>query len=442
MTTDIAVFPFAVTNATPNLRNGAVTAMLPAARASAISPEYHSVAVALANGVSAEQSVEAYIRTCYGVFGATAVAAAAAVAPAPAPAAGQAAAYDANTFITSGDRRVDAIVLGAARASIIGSWHITDNDYIASERSTVHLFTVNSATVGTVTTISIVANTAAAVNPDQTAIGVGMAKLSADEWEFAYFIYTMARAAPVLAGCELLESGHHYLSTKTKATEAVERQFLNLLTPNSVAMQMWTANTARIRDLLWHKAAHPVLTTVLSSFAIDPVVKTRLIAVGMGSAVVRLPFSESLVRSAQAIVALHDQVKGSISAAGHSVQIPTLRAAMAVIKASNGTTVGAYTIPPHAAVTDRNAFVVQVLAPIIHDTEPVAAWCIGWYRCTLEASDIVTRQDSLLNSYTAKRVAKTYAIMNSEGDTYCKLWAKAQKKQVEQGSLATITLSV
>ena len=105
-----------------------------------------------------------------------------------------------------------------------------------------------------------------------------MPALTDEEWAIAYAVFVLAKTAPVLAGCQLLENGHHYLSSNTSATQAVEQPTL-------------------VKDLVWHKAPHPVRAGVLAAFAVDKNVKARMVAAGMGSAGVRLPYVESVVKA-------------------------------------------------------------------------------------------------------------------------------------------------
>lgn len=457
---NVASFPTQIRNLSCNLRNGAAAGILPAAREASIASEYWYLPVTLpgevaedvANGIAAAEAVrpsdaiEAYIRSYFGIIAAATVpprnTAIAVGDPDPA----------VDTAITAAGTspvvRLKAITLGTARASIEDSWNIGVNEWSSTETHGASLVTVNrvvpapGAVVPAGGELTLAAALRNPFNQMEVDFANGMTAITGQEWEYIFTIYQLAKVAPVLAGCQLLENNHHYLSSNTKATQAVEEQLFGSLEPTDPTSATWRANTVLIRDLVWHKAPHVVVTNVLTGLAIDDDVPLRLESAGLGSGAVRLPYIESKVRAAKAMIAVDTQVRMSTRAAGHKVGIPTLRAAVEILDTLGHQLAGAYNLAGYTNCTTRLDFVNGPLVTIMALSESVVAWEAGWYKSLLEAGSVNLSRNSVMQAYSIKRIVNTYAAQTADGSTARELWGRAQKSAAEKGDIMNLTIEI
>jgi hypothetical protein len=253
---DVNSFPVPVNNLDPDLRNGVFSALVPATRAASIPVQYYYVPVT--KDCAATDCIEVYVRTYYARLCAHYITPEA-IAARDADAANMGA-IDAGVIAASANARLrlEAIALGAARASIEACFTIVDGDIAVNERVPDSIFTVvtNAFTGARTFAVTRTANNQAFTAEE--ILGLRMTALTPDEWSFVYNVVNLAKASPVLAGCQLSENGHHYLSSVLAPSLAVEKQIVQSLDPADIVVATWNANIPMLRDVIWHKSSHPV----------------------------------------------------------------------------------------------------------------------------------------------------------------------------------------
>jgi len=264
-----------------------------------------------------------------------------------------------------------------------------------------------------------------------------MDDLSEAEWSFAYAIYKMAMAAPPMAGVSLLETNHHYLTSSAKKVEGTEKQVL--AEAGDVVGAMYRDNLDEMRDVVWHKASHPVNSVLLREFGVDAEMSDRLKFAGLGAAAIRVPFVEPQVRAARAYLAMHRSVLSWIRTMGHTVTLPQLDAAVRAAESMphNGLAPPFVGAPPMT----RADFVANELVPRIEAAAHIVAWCVGVLRATCQENGV---------QYTNLSVSKAYSIRKLEmnnpsdiglGSAAFDKGTRFERNQVERGRMNAITMT-
>jgi hypothetical protein len=417
-----------------NLRNGAVVDIRPPSRASSVQPMWFWEDVANGTGNAAVECIGAWIATAYGnigsrvvqvpdldAAGATANAAlqnavgfAAQIVPGP-RVAGTAADWApfVNQAATDASIRRRAIALGATRAAISGSYAITAADLLVNESVQTTTWTARgrSATGAPIAPdvtrgIPIVDITLSSRHTDvdgnltfAEALGDAMDDLTDEEWSLVYAVYRMGLAAPPFAGVSLLECQHHYLTIRSNTVEGTEGQALT--DEGEDVSRVFKDHEDEFRDVIWHKAAHPVRPDLLTELAIDNSMSSKLGKMNLGAAAIRVPYIEPELRAANAYLAVVKAISSWAKANGHRVELPALTAAVeATQRMPHRGTAVPYTGAP--AMT-RAEFVLTELVPRKSAAESVVAWAVGVARAMREDE---VRRTRPLTALLAKSVLK------------------------------------
>jgi hypothetical protein len=273
----------------------------------------------------------------------------------------------------------------------------------------------------------------------QSALATGMRALTDEEWNFAYGVFRMASTAPALAGLSLLETDHHYLSSNIVATKAVESQVMSDM--SNEARAIWNSDIPGIRDMVWHKAAHPVTATVLIDFALSVHTPERLTALGIASAAVRFPYVESSMKAAKAMLALESAIQPSLQLAGYQVSLRRLTDAMAAVTNLSAVRSAAVSATFEGTVYagTRRQVVKALLEPVVSGAEPFVAWCAGYYKAVIEGASITN--DSLMRSYSIRRLVKAHVVSYASGMEGYENLRKFTRLSIDKGGLPSVVLS-
>jgi len=457
-----------------NLRNGAIGDICAPTRAAAIAAMWVWAEVQNGTRAAAVASIGGWITTAYGYIGEgtidvpelDAAGATANQAGTPLTARGFAAQVvpgprtggtvaDWQQFIdqaaANASIRRRAIVLGSARAAISASYAIAPVDLLPSEYTNATIWTAtgrdpNGAVVPAdpangiaVEAIQLSSNhnDAAGNLTFAEALGDNMTELTDEEMAQSFAIYRMALGAPPLAGISLYKSKHHFLSSDTRAIEAVERQVLG---ESNEAVRTWYRdNETEIRDTLWHKAAHPVDPTLLKALACSNETKARLDLMDLPSAAVRIPYMEPEIQAARAYLVTVDAIASWSATKGHRITLPGLEAAIAAAEAMPRTgTASPYTGEPPIT---RGEFIAGELAARRTKAMSVVGWALGVLTGMNDAGVLEFRRLSISRAYSVLSLRETRAGDIALGREAYENGRRYERNQAERGKFQPVTMT-
>nr|XP_016490335.1 PREDICTED: uncharacterized protein LOC107810109 [Nicotiana tabacum] len=230
-----------------------------------------------------------------------------------------------NELIRDDVRRKAAIILGAARAVMTTDFDIAEADLEPAETETPVLHATVGESNGAKYTILLAQN-----DPHRDILTENLA-LTEDELVILKVVMRSAQTIMPLQGLNLIIDGYHYLSNSTKSSYsaflAVERQ---VWVPKAFKT-FADANKDIVRDLMGHKAGHPVSVSIKELAATSPAVKTKLESAKLGSASVRLPALENDAVAAQTILKLSEVVSPIWETMGGSMSADAIRIRLQIV---------------------------------------------------------------------------------------------------------------
>uniref|UniRef100_A0A1J3FQY6 Uncharacterized protein n=1 Tax=Noccaea caerulescens TaxID=107243 RepID=A0A1J3FQY6_NOCCA len=365
-----------------SLRNGTPDEIEPYLLTAAIAAKYHWVPINGAAPQDALRCVDGYIRSYLYKLSPT----------------GNAATPEANT-----KARKEAIALGICRAVMSANFELLPADINPQELAPPVLSVTFSET-------GVPAYTAlVAAASENAALLTANLNLTVDELEVVKVLARSAQAIIPVQGLNLITEGHHYLSDKAKqsykAFLAVERQVWM-----SESFKTWIATDEKdLRDIIWHKAGHPVAVSLKEAAATSLEVKANLEAAKMGSAAARLPALESDLRAADTYLKLAQAIDAVWSTMGGRVDYESIRFRVAMIRKLPRTTeefAAPMTMGEGVEVTSRAA-AVNVLKSTVMKNSAKAAVLYGFYCTMLEmgATDMTAAAtDTLRTAHSLKKL--------------------------------------
>jgi hypothetical protein len=355
--------------------------------------------------------------------------------------------------------RLEAIAIGAVHTTLVASYSVTDAELRPVESNNALLALVSPAGAADTPAYAALLRTATSGWIVQLASGhtggditgqeqvmLDAAPLTADEVELAFALMAMAQAAPVRAGAQLYEDGHHYHSDAEGSArhKAIEREVMGRV--SGPVRNVWRANLMMFRNAVWHAGVHPVAENFLQTMAEDNDMPDRLDATGYGSMSVGLPAQEDLFRRAGSYLACHKQVAQTAKAHGHEVSLAQVEAA---VRALGG-------IPRRGALPaqrpelpgmpaagwpvgcDTRAKALKLfLQPFLDSAEPVAAWLFSYYKeiCSRAGIRANSQEGSLLRSYSLKRALANYLGEANRASEMFAARARFVRSEGEKGKL-------
>jgi len=324
--------------------------------------------------------------------------------------------------VTDADKRKQAIILGTARAVITELYRLTPTDLIPGETVTaMYVYTppVGDAAAGTI-----------AVAPEQTdaVVAVLNADMNFTEAEHGVMseLLMCSVGLPAIQGASLMACGHHYLSEAGEKSrplyEVIEKQFWKK--GGLKTFLEGIEDTAR--DLLWHKAGHPVNLSLKLKCAVDPAIAEKIRLTGSGSSASRLPAKESNLKAAETALTLCTNVrpfyecyKGSMdcSILHDAVNLASVFLPASLITADNNG--GLPGMDPKdwknahtpAWVVDR-ATALRYVDDIMKNNLDQIAMAFGFFEALAESAAMGstgTAEQTLLNAYSLQKLRNQMA---------------------------------
>lgn len=302
-----------------------------------------------------------------------------------------------------------AIVVAGVRAGAIAYYRLSNQMIQNGEKSPprlkyVHAIHAALAIPATATAPAVPAVEAAPAKFEFDASGGSATELAAawNSWtnmtaaEKDLLVACSIYGVPALVtqGWSLVKNGHHYLSNAGDSAKSGWKAIRKQLDGKISAETKSLINDmgAEFADWANHKALHPVKMTHKIRLAQDASVPAKLRKAEWGAAAVRLPAVEPIFEYPKAAVAVIESVRGTIEAAGGSVDVTGLKESMdAVLTEQN-----------QATRANMIASVVGRLAV----KDPLVAYAAGILTALVEASGAAG--DTKLSAHSIGRVTREH----------------------------------
>lgn len=343
-------------------------------------------------------------------------------------------------------RRKVGLMLGAMRASMMVNYHIGQGDLMAGEMVVSPLayepaidavaganarparaarYVVRLATLAEAPAQGADPN---AAERARRAVLTERLVLTQGEKDVLAVLARCGQAALPIQGYSLVNDGHHYLSEGNKnsfrAFQTVERQ---LWVGQDVA-PFFNADLPDVRNVMWHKAGHPVRVPLKHELATDEQVKDNLLAADLGSAASRLPAIEAVARSGSAYLALvktvsalweqygawiaYDYLEGLMGAlAKCTIGVELPEGGVTVVRARVGKEKG----PVSKAFLSRKEVLDEIQSLCVRSASNVAM-AAGFYKAYLSGQETSSRgSDSLLKAFSISNLEKQHPALFHKG---------------------------
>lgn len=335
-------------------------------------------------------------------------------------------------------KRRYGIMLGALRCVMTANYDILSNDLNSQETAAPVLAATFTAAAegearGTVSFNVLVPSSAPNVN-----ILTGALALNPNERELIKIYMRCAQAIPPLQGLNVINDGHHYLSDKSKASY---RSFF------AVEKQVWIPTCIRdirdaepdvLRDVMWHKAGHPISVPLKEALATDPRVKTMLDNAKLGSAATRLPAMETDVKAADTYIKVCDAVNAIWVTMEGGIDVEDLRLRTNAVKTMSRGANNEMTDLGGGLRTASRAEAVAGLKTMLAANESVVGMAYGFYSALMEqtASDTGdTTRDTLRGAHSLNRLQRNNPSSYALGSELYRDYRFARNQQRQTGRI-------
>jgi hypothetical protein len=310
-------------------------------------------------------------------------------------------------------RRTTAIILGAARLGMIDAWRLDDADIKPAERSDSRFG------VGMIAYAGGIAPIAAAADAAHTAVPYTPAEMA-----LIYASYHLGIGAIGAVAWSLATSSHHFLGQgifNGLLKEAGWVASAGRPVPADLAVGVTEAGgLSGIKDILFHKAAHPVSEALLEAFAHDGGTKLRLAAARYGSVAARLPVEPGKSLGLSSAISLVLQVEPTI--VRHGGNVDALKAALLAARDGIG----------HALDGAGVAAATTLAQGVLEERMSQLAFCHGMFAAQCDAIDL---RHTLTRSNMLQRIARDFVSEVARGNTFARA-ARQHDMTLAVGALA------
>lgn len=333
------------------------------------------------------------------------------------------------------------ILLGAARAVITANYDIVAARLNAQE-VVPPLLTANFGAEGAVSyTVH--------VDAEDTDIAIfgGDFTLTEAEVEVIKVVVRCAQAIVPIQGLNLINEGHHYIDEKNKgsfrAFLAVERQVWT----GEHMKNLTTTDIDMVRDVLWHKAGHPVEIRLKEEAAMSPQVKENLVAAKLGSAASRLPAVETDVKAAMTFIKVADTVDALWATMGGGINTDALRQrieTLTSLKKGEPDLGQPVVFESGEEVYNRDDAVAVLRVAIVKCMDKIGT-AYGFYCAMMDAmaGEVTTMgPDTLRSAFSLDRLMKNSMASYRKGVALYKDFKAMEAKRREAGTIVMPTLTL
>jgi len=330
--------------------------------------------------------------------------------------------------------RTAAIALGAMRAVMIANYDLERGSIVATEMADP-LLSVTVPQEGALTY-----NIIAPLDEAQRTALMAPLNLSDTEMSLVRLYLRCGQCVPPLQGLNLINDGHHYLSDKTKSSykafKAVELQLW--LTP---AMKELVAEDGDfIRDIMWHKSGHPISAHLKEELASSSTVRENLHAAKLGSAVARLPATETEIRCAETYIKVCNVVNAIWATLGGGINTDVLRLRYEAVRAIPRSM--KQLVPPldlgMGEVANTRTEALEIVKATAARNADYAAMAYGFYCGTIESNASETGEqprDSLRGAHSLTKLKSNNVASYTQGIDLHRAYRAFQAKARSEGKI-------
>lgn len=328
--------------------------------------------------------------------------------------------------------RSHAIAISAARIGVRRAWGITDADLVATQM--LQMLGVAAAGGGARAVLTI--DGAGALSADwdghvtvrqfaaeRAAVVAAMTAITND---FLPKCMQSGVGMPPCNGVTLVRTlVHHYVDPHKSICDAYFRQIFGMEYAFPAGL-----SEDDMKDLICHKAAHPVDSPRLVGIARDRATKEKLVACGQGAAAVRVPAEFDPERAAASYKALVNRARAA--AAESNVAIDADPAADLVVDITAHMNAN----PTNAGLIDAEAMVNAFKEEHGYDV----SWCAGYLDGLFDFISANPRTKSIIAGYGVSGLQETHGEGWANGKEHFELAQKWRKARAKEGHLAGIGL--
>ena len=328
------------------------------------------------------------------------------------------AAYHACLLIEAGVQEQAAIpravTLACARLAIVRAWRIEAGDIVESQLApnvAARAVTAAGALDANVAHFATVAEFAAR--------RIAAANLiTGAHSSFFASVSLVAVAMPVTSGVIIARTQvHHYQDPHKAISDNVimEKMGTNIQFPQGL-------DDASFKDVLCHKAAHPIKSGILVCMARSAQVKLNLLAVGLNTAAVRVPAEFGPESSASAIANLMQRVESAGRERNVAVSVAPATDLRDAVRA-------ALTDAPTPQTVRAAAVLVETFKGA-HGGD--VAFAAGFMTALFEATSVPPRLRSSVNAWSIKGICAECPERHADGvDAFnaASRWARARARE-------------
>lgn len=233
-------------------------------------------------------------------------------------------------------------------------------------------------------------------------------------------------------GVNLARDGHNCTRTYYSAHDAVTKQLMGTLDEATKTITRVGLSDDEWRDLFVHKAMHVFSPGDRKAVARDPDTATRLVAMGLGAAAVRVPAitDEQAMLAAQEALVSAARVMLTTANVSYAVLLQAIKDDQAELEED----LGDARTPGEVFMAGRNA----------RDRAAVRsadiAWVAGFSNAALEDASIDPKRSSQLMARSIRRVVRDNAMSAAQGAQHYKISATRLETQAARGTLVGVGL--
>lgn len=261
---------------------------------------------------------------------------------------------------------------------------------------------------------------------------------------------TIARSAQVIIpiqGHNLIAEQHHYISQRgmasMKAFTAVENQLWKGSGPES--WRLLNEDRDFYRNLLWHKAGHPVAISLKKTAATTQEMADRVNAIGIGGGAVRLPAVEPEVKALDTYAKVCSNLEVLWREAGVAFNGGAFAAAKAaIISFPYGRVRDPIDINANIRLTTRSE-ALRFAKGLITANEGLMATLFGFYAALVrdsEAGEVGPGANTLARAKSLTKLRDNNASAYANGEELHKDWKEMRRKNRAEGIFKPMPVAI
>lgn len=233
-------------------------------------------------------------------------------------------------------------------------------------------------------------------------------------------------------GANLVKDGHNCTRQHYSYHDAVFKQFARTMTAEEYNTMTASINSDQVRDVLVHKCMHVFAPGARRDIAKEPATATRLVAMGLGSAAVRVPAISDEKAMIGAYVELVASTSVGLTAA--NVAYENLLADLIAEQEQLTAAEAAGTTPATLAAARRAS------RDRVSPKEADVAWVAGFAAAMNQQAGVDPNKVSQLRARSIQRVMKDKFTAYAQGKTHFSMSHERAERRAREGHLIGVGL--